>query len=96
MKLDENLLKEQHSGLKVLGPHIVDCYERNFWEECSDYSDSSVYSWEFMDDGVDVYEGESDDDGIWDDGQSLQGLEVRFYGGGFNDAFACFDWPPSP
>ncbi|XP_072992686.1 F-box protein FBW2-like [Typha latifolia] len=96
VKLDEKFLKERHSGLKVLGPQIVDCYERNFWDECSDYSDSSVYSWEFMEDGLDFYEGGSDDDGVWDEGQPLDGLEVRFYGGGLNDAFLAFDWPPSP
>ncbi|CAL9047062.1 unnamed protein product [Musa banksii] len=96
VKLDEKYIKEWHPGLKVLGPHVVDCYERSFWEDCSDYSDSSVYSWDFMDDGVDIYDGGSDDDGIWDDDQGLEGLEVRFYGGGFNDAFAAFEWPPSP
>ncbi|XP_072979309.1 F-box protein FBW2-like [Typha angustifolia] len=97
VKLDDKFLKERYSGLKVLGPHVVDCYERNFWDECSDYSDSSIYSWdEFMDDGFNVFEGGSDEDGIWDDGQGLEGLEVRFYGGELNDAVAGFDWPPSP
>ncbi|KAJ6841193.1 F-box protein FBW2 [Iris pallida] len=98
VKLDERLLKEKHAGLKVLGPHIVDSYEGSFWDDCSDYSDtSSVYSWEFMEDEV-VYEGGSDDDSddIWGDEQAPEGLEVRFYGGGFNRAFSGFHWPASP
>nr|XP_009406619.2 PREDICTED: F-box protein FBW2-like isoform X2 [Musa acuminata subsp. malaccensis] len=96
VKLDDKYLKEWHSGLKVLGPDIIDCYEQNCWDECSDYSDSSVYSWEFMEDGEDVYEGVSDNDSIWEAEQGLEGLEVRFYGGGFTDAVTGFDWPPSP
>jgi hypothetical protein len=47
-----------------------------------------------MDD--DYYAAGSDDEGIWDDGQGLEGLEVRFYGGGFSESHAGFDWPPSP
>lgn len=99
INIDEKLLREKYTGLKVLGPNIVDCFEKNFWSDCSDYSDSSDssdYSWDFMDDGVGVYEGESDDDGVWDDEHGLEGLEVRFYGGGFNEAYSAFDWPPSP
>ncbi|XP_020255758.1 F-box protein FBW2 [Asparagus officinalis] len=89
VKLDEKLVKESYAGLKVLGPQVEDTYERSFWDECSEeYSDTSDYSWEFMDD---------DDDGIWDDDdQGFEGLEVRFYGGGFNQAYAGFHWPPSP
>ncbi|CAA7401646.1 unnamed protein product [Spirodela intermedia] len=101
VKLKENFLKEKYSGLKVLGPLIVDSYEMNYWDECSNYSDSSGYlSWEFMDDVVgEYYDGfsdDDDDDGAWDDGQGLEGLEVRFYGGGFNGGSAGFDWPTSP
>ncbi|KAG1342383.1 F-box protein FBW2 [Cocos nucifera] len=98
VKLDDKILKERHSSLKVLGPHIVDCYEKSFWDDddTPSYSDSSLYSWDFMEDGIDVYEGESDDDNVWDDEQGLEGLEVRFYGGGLNFEFAGFDWPPSP
>jgi len=98
VKLDESLLKERHTGLKVLGPQVEDSYERSFWDECSeDYSDTSDYSWEYMEDGMGVYDGDSDDDdGVWDDDQGVEGLEVRFYGGGFNQAYAGFHWPPSP
>ncbi|CAL9087630.1 unnamed protein product [Musa acuminata var. zebrina] len=96
VKLDEKYIKECHPRLKVLGPHVTDSYERSFWEDCSDYSDSSIYSWDFMDDGINIYDGESDDDGIWNDEQGLEGLEVRFYGCGFSDASVGFEWPPSP
>lgn len=100
VKLKENFFKEKYSSLKVLGPLVVDSYEMNYWDECSNYSDSSGYlSWEFMDDVVgEYYDGfsDDDDDGAWDDGQGLEGLEVRFYGGGFNGGSAGFDWPNSP
>jgi len=98
--VDDKLLRERLPGLRVLGPRVEDCYENSFWEECSDYSDDdddSIYSWEFMDDGDGYYAGVgSDDEAIWDDGQGLENLEVRFYGGGFSESFAGFDWPPSP
>ena len=88
-------------GAARAGPARLDCYENSFWEECSDYSDDdddSIYSWEFMDDVDGYYAVGSDDEAIWDDGQGLDldNLEVRFYGGGFSESFAGFDWPPSP
>jgi hypothetical protein len=92
--VDNKFLQEKYPGLEVLGPCVDDCYENSFWEECSDDSDDdSIYSWEFMDD--DYYAIGSDDEGIWDDGQGLEGLEVRFYGG-VGEGYAGFDWPPSP
>ncbi|XP_068642340.1 F-box protein FBW2-like [Aristolochia californica] len=95
VKLGENFFKEKYPNLKVLGPLIVDCYERNYWDYCSDYSDSSDYlAWELMDDGIGDYDGESSD-GIWDDDQELEELELRFYEG-FDDPIAAIDWPPSP
>ncbi|GJN22338.1 hypothetical protein PR202_gb09893 [Eleusine coracana subsp. coracana] len=95
--VDDKFLRDRHPGLRLLGPRVDDCYENSYWEECSDYSDdSSIYSWEFMDDVDDYYAVGSDDEAIWNDGQGLENLEVRFYGGGFNESFAGFDWPPSP
>ncbi|XP_062220317.1 F-box protein FBW2-like isoform X2 [Phragmites australis] len=94
--VDDKFLRDRHPGLRVLGPRVDDCYENSYWEECSDYSDSSIYSWEFMDDVDDYYAVGSDDEAIWDDGQGLENLEVRFYGGGFSEGYAGFDWPPSP
>ena len=78
VKLDEKFLKEKLPCLKVVGPLI-------YWDNSSDYSDSSGYlSWDFMDDGGGEYDELSDDEGLWDDGQGLEPLEVRFYGGGFD------------
>jgi hypothetical protein len=96
--VDDKFLEDRHPGLRVVGPRVDDCFENSYWEECSDYSDdSSIYSWEFMDDVDYYYAVGSDDEAIWDDGQGLENLEVRFYGGGFNESFAGgFDWPPSP
>uniref|UniRef100_A0A0E0CRQ8 F-box domain-containing protein n=2 Tax=Oryza meridionalis TaxID=40149 RepID=A0A0E0CRQ8_9ORYZ len=96
--VDDKFLQERHPGLRVLGPGVDDCFENSYLEECSDYSDdSSIYSWELMeDDDDDYYAVGSDDEAIWDDGQGLENLEVRFYGGGFSESYAGFDWPPSP
>ncbi|KAF0933087.1 hypothetical protein E2562_013829 [Oryza meyeriana var. granulata] len=97
--VDDRFLQERHPGLRVLGPGVDDCFENSYLEECSDYSDdSSIYSWELMDDDDDdyYYAVGSDDEAIWDDGQGLENLEVRFYGGGFSESYAGFDWPPSP
>ncbi|XP_010273021.1 PREDICTED: F-box protein FBW2 isoform X2 [Nelumbo nucifera] len=92
VKLDEKFLKEKYSGLKVLGPLIVDCYERTYWDDCSDYSDSSSYlDWDFV--AGELYDGESSD-GVWDDEQRFEELELRFYQGFEEDA--AFEWPQSP
>ncbi|XP_043714670.1 F-box protein FBW2-like [Telopea speciosissima] len=74
VKLDEKFLDEKCSGLKVLGPSIMDSLD-----DSSDYSDSSGYSaWMFSTDQL--YDGESSD-GVWDDEQRLEELELRFYEG---------------
>uniref|UniRef100_A0A1D1Y459 F-box protein FBW2 n=1 Tax=Anthurium amnicola TaxID=1678845 RepID=A0A1D1Y459_9ARAE len=98
VKLGQKFMKEKYSGLKVLGP--VD-WEVNYWDDYSDFSDSSGYlAWELMDDDDDIvgdyYDGFSDVDGEWDDEQALEELELRFYEDGFNDASVALDWPPSP
>ncbi|KAL3514194.1 hypothetical protein ACH5RR_026911 [Cinchona calisaya] len=62
VKLDEKYLKEKFPNLNVLGPHVVDQYEENAWEDSSDYSDS-LYDYESL-------------DGMWDDeGLELQSYE---------------------
>ncbi|KAF7140125.1 hypothetical protein RHSIM_Rhsim06G0079500 [Rhododendron simsii] len=58
VKLDEKWLKEKFPKLKVLGPLIVDHYERNNWEFCSDFSESFYDSDSF--------------EGMWDDDESLE------------------------
>lgn len=65
VKLDENYVKETFPNLKILGPHVIDCYERNdYVEGCSDYSDSSGY-----------YDDESSDE------ERLEELELRVFEG---------------
>ncbi|XP_042492880.1 F-box protein FBW2-like [Macadamia integrifolia] len=78
VKLDDKFLDEKCSGLKVLGPSVMDNYYRNYYDDLSDYSDSSGYSaWMFS---THLYDGESSD-GVWDDEQRLEELELRFYEG---------------
>ncbi|KAF8411434.1 hypothetical protein HHK36_003983 [Tetracentron sinense] len=98
VKFDEKFLKEKYSGLKVLGPLVVDCYERNDWDDCSDYSDSSGYAWEFFACEMGDFDEVSSDGvyGVWDDEQTLEELELRFYDQFDDDDDAGFDWPPSP
>nr|GMC48267.1 F-box protein FBW2-like [Ipomoea batatas] len=64
VKLDEEYLKDKFPNLKVLGPYIVDQYERNNddYEDWSDFSDS-------------LYDYESSDD----DDNRFGELEFRFY-----------------
>ncbi|XP_059636632.1 F-box protein FBW2-like [Cornus florida] len=81
VKLDEKYVKDKFPKLKVLGPHVVDHYEQNDWEEdCSDesYADS-FYDYESF-------------DGMWDDDEER--LELRFYEGFDEDN--GYGWPPSP
>ncbi|KAG9137117.1 hypothetical protein Leryth_011948 [Lithospermum erythrorhizon] len=80
VKLDDKYLMEKFPKLKILGPQVIDHFEKNELEVCSDYSDSS-------------YDYESSD-GMWDDDEErLEGLELRFYNG-FDDS--VYEWPPSP
>ncbi|KAA8538112.1 hypothetical protein F0562_027720 [Nyssa sinensis] len=58
VKLDMKYLEDKFPKLKVLGPYVVDHFERNDWDDCSDYSDS-LYDYESF-------------DGMWDDEESLE------------------------
>ncbi|KAA8528298.1 hypothetical protein F0562_035653 [Nyssa sinensis] len=58
VKLDGKYLEENFPKLKILGPYVVDHYERNEWEECSDYSDS-LYDYESF-------------EGLWDEEERLE------------------------
>ncbi|KAK3000015.1 hypothetical protein RJ639_023194 [Escallonia herrerae] len=80
VKLDDKYFKAKFSKLRILGPQVMDHYERNDWEDCSDYSDS-LYDYESL-------------DGMWDDEDRLGGLELRFYEGFDEDS--GYGWPPSP
>lgn len=103
--VDDGLILQQgrrrQPELKVLGPRVDDCFENGYLEECSDDDEDDEDVWELMEDDDDYYYyavvGSDDDEGIiWDQGQGLENLEVRFYGGGFSESYAGFDWPPSP
>lgn len=96
VKLDNMFVKQSFPELKVLGPLVLGYYEREGWDDCSDFSDTSEYlSWEFVAGDV----GDFDDDesesyeGMWDDEGRLEELELRFYEG-IDDARMY--WPPSP
>ncbi|XP_054788252.1 F-box protein FBW2 [Prosopis cineraria] len=95
VKLDNVFLKQSFPKLKVLGPLVLGYYEREDWDDCSDFSDASEYlSWEFVAGDVGGYDDESESyDGMWDDEGRLEELELRFYEG-IDDARMY--WPPSP
>ena len=92
VRLDEKLIKK-FSGLKVVGPLVIDCYEGNGWDDCSAYSGSSGYlAWDFVAGEMDYYDDELY--AAWED-ESMDDLELRFYDG-FDADNAGFDWPQSP
>ncbi|CAA6658845.1 unnamed protein product [Spirodela intermedia] len=96
LPLDQKLLRENFPRLKVSGPLMVGrCEDNHFWDDDDDFDDCGSDSSGHLpwgDAAGDYYDGFSDADAEWD----LDGLEVRFYGGGFEDASAALDWPPSP
>ncbi|WOL19943.1 F-box protein FBW2-like [Canna indica] len=67
VKLNKKWIKEKYPNLKVVGPDILDFLD-NSWEDCSDDSDSSGYSW--MD----------EEDGVSDDEQVLDDFQIHFFG----------------
>ncbi|XWS14976.1 hypothetical protein CRYUN_Cryun35bG0054700 [Craigia yunnanensis] len=93
VKLDNQLLKEKFPKLKVLGPVVIIYYEKDQWDDCSDYSGSSEYlGWEFELGDYDDYDIYHE---MWHDEGRLEELELRFYEGNGEDA-GIFGWPPSP
>lgn len=100
VKLDEKFLKEKFQKLKVLGPLVIDCYERNDWDDCSDSSGAFEYlAWEFVAGEMGDFDEDDDDDStyyeMWDDEGRLEELELRFYEGIDEDS-GVYGWPPSP
>ncbi|CAL0317859.1 unnamed protein product [Lupinus luteus] len=89
----ENIsLEKDFPNVKVLGPHVIDYYEKNGWD---DFSESSGYlGWDFM---VDEYYDDDDEsdisDDIWDDEEGLEEIQFTFYQGIGN---AEMFWRPSP
>ncbi|CAN6679045.1 unnamed protein product [Malus baccata var. baccata] len=101
VKLEDKFLKEKYPKLKVLGPLVLDYYERNEWEDCSDFSDASEYlAWEFVAGELDDYYDDDDDESyaeMWDGEERLDQLELRFYEGlGHHEDAGGVGWPPSP
>lgn len=96
VNLDNKFVKK-FRGLKVVGPHVVDCYqEMNGWDTCSDYSASSGYlAWDFVAGDMDDFDDESMSDGFSDDEHSIDDVEMWFYDGPYAED-AGFDWPQSP
>ncbi|XP_047970996.1 F-box protein FBW2-like [Salvia hispanica] len=99
VKLDEKFVK-MFPKLKVVGPLVVDCYDMNGWDNCSDYSGSSGYlAWDFVagDDDIDDDDEEYGDmlDDLWGDENLMDDVEMWFY----DDVHAVdagYDWPQSP
>ncbi|GFQ03264.1 F-box protein fbw2 [Phtheirospermum japonicum] len=99
VNLDEKFMK-RFPKLKVVGPLVVDCYDMNGWDNCSDYSGSSGYlAWDFVAGDMD---DDFDDDGyaemvdyFLDDERSIEDVEMWFYDD-VNAVDAGYDWPQSP
>ncbi|XVE60513.1 hypothetical protein DITRI_Ditri05aG0134900 [Diplodiscus trichospermus] len=84
VKLDNQFLEEKLTKLKVLGPLVMDYYEMDEWDDCSDYSHSFEYlarEFEMGDyDDYDIY------DEMWHNEGRLEELELRFYEGNGEDS----------
>lgn len=92
--LDEKFVKK-FTKLKVIGPLVVDCYDMNGWENCSDYSASSGYlAWDFVAGDIDDDYAEMLGD-LWEDEHPLEDIEMWFYDD-VNAVDAGYDWPQSP
>ncbi|XP_016449347.1 F-box protein FBW2-like [Nicotiana tabacum] len=96
VNLDENFVKKFHQ-LKVVGPLVVDCYDRNGWDNCSDYSSSSGYvPWDFVAGDMDDDDFDEMSDVYWEeDDQSIEDVEMWFYDD-LNAVDSGYDWPQSP
>lgn len=86
VNFDQKCVKEEFPKLKILGPYIVDDYERQAWDDCSYYSDSLYESSDY-----------ESSDGVWDE-EDEDSLELRFYGGFDDYVEEGWDhvWPQSP
>ncbi|KAL2531403.1 F-box protein FBW2 [Abeliophyllum distichum] len=72
--------------LLVVGPVVVDCYDMNGWDNCSDYSSSSGYlAWDFVAGDMDDDYGDEMLDDFWEDEHPMEDVEMWFY----DDVNAC-------
>ncbi|KAH6799457.1 F-BOX WITH WD-40 2 [Perilla frutescens var. frutescens] len=93
--LDEKFAK-RFPKLKVIGPLVVDCYDMNGWDNCSDNSDSSGYlPWDFVADDVDDDYNDMLDNDLWEDELPIEDIGMWFYDD-VNAVDADYDWPQSP
>ncbi|KAL3630522.1 hypothetical protein CASFOL_023506 [Castilleja foliolosa] len=94
VEMDEKFLKG-YPRLKVVGPVVMDCYEPNGWDDCSDYSGSSGYlAWDFVAGDLDDYD--ADVAVFWEDENQIEDdVEMWFYDD-VDAVDAGFDWPQSP
>ncbi|XP_075491528.1 F-box protein FBW2 [Primulina tabacum] len=94
VNLEEKFVK-RFPKLKVIGPLVVDCYDMNGWDNCSDYSGSSGYlAWDFVAGDMDDDYAEMLDD-FWEDENPIDDVEMWFYDD-VNAVDAGYDWPQSP
>lgn len=98
VNLDEGFMKG-FPKLKVVGPLVVDCYDKYGWDNCSDYSGSSGYlAWDFVagdeDDDEEDYPDMLDED-FWEDDNLIEDVEMWFYDD-VNAIDGGHDWPQSP
>ncbi|KAL3337840.1 hypothetical protein AABB24_030140 [Solanum stoloniferum] len=95
VNLDDDFVKTLHQ-LKVVGPIVVDCYDGNGWDNCSDYSSSSGYvRWDFVAGDVDNDDFDEMSDVYWEDDQVIEDVEMWFYDD-LNAVDSGYDWPQSP
>lgn len=96
VNLDENFVKK-FNKLKVVGPLVVDCYDKNGWDNSSDYSGSSGYiPWDFVAGDIDDdFDDDEMSDGYWEDEERVEDVEMWFYDD-LNAVDAGYDWPQSP
>ncbi|CAN4097292.1 unnamed protein product [Withania somnifera] len=96
VNLDENFVKKFHQ-LKVVGPIVVDCYDRNGLDNCSNYSSSSGYvRWHFVAGNLDDDDNFDEmSDAYWEDDHVIEDVEMWFYDD-LNAVDSGYDWPQSP
>ncbi|KAL3845154.1 hypothetical protein ACJIZ3_002557 [Penstemon smallii] len=95
VNLDERFMKK-FPKLKLVGPLIVDCYYKRYWDNCSDNSGSSGYlAWDFV--AGDITDDEILND-YWEDEHPVDDddvVEMWFYDD-VDAVDAGYDWPQSP